>query len=61
LGNDGRFRRAILDRSREAASATISDALLPRFAEFSNGSRIKQKAMGGSSLESRDWSSARPA
>jgi hypothetical protein len=31
---EGRFRRAILDRSREVAPPTIPDALLPRFAEF---------------------------
>jgi len=31
---EGRFRRAILDRSREVAPATIPDAFLPRFAEF---------------------------
>jgi hypothetical protein len=29
-----RFRRAILDRSRKVAPATMPDALLPRFAEF---------------------------
>ena len=31
---EGRFRRAILDRTREVAPATIPDALIPRFAEF---------------------------